>query len=78
MVESSSPPLKPLVVPINSATTLLNQVMEISSSIPSTKQDKEEGGDIVAKTVERPSHPPMEQRIIDYKAQEHPLMKWQQ
>jgi len=34
--------------------------MEKSSSIPSTKQAKEEGEDIDAKNVERPSHPPME------------------
>jgi hypothetical protein len=35
---------------------------EISSSIPTTKQAKEEGGDIVAKNVGRPSLSPLEQR----------------
>jgi hypothetical protein len=49
---------------------------KISSSIPSIKQDKEEGGDIVAKNVGRPSHPLLERHITDYKAQEHPSMKW--
>jgi hypothetical protein len=52
--------------------------MERLFSIPSTKQAREEGGDIVAKTVERPSHLSMEQSIIDYKAQEHPSTMSQQ
>jgi hypothetical protein len=51
---------------------------EISFAIPSTKQAKEEGGDIAVKNVERRSLPHMEQRITDYKAQEYPSMKWQQ
>jgi hypothetical protein len=52
--------------------------MEISSSIPSIKQAKEEGGDIVAKTVERHSHPPMERHIIDYRNQKPPSTTSQQ
>ena len=67
-----------MVAPIHIATTLANPVMEISFAIPSTKHVREEEGDIVAKTVGRPSHQPLEQRITDYKAQEHPSMKWQQ
>ena len=47
--------------------------MEISSSIPSTKHVREEGGDIAVKSVERHSHPLMGQHITDYKAQEHLL-----
>ena len=67
-----------MVVPINSATTLLNQVMERSFAIPSTKHVREEGGDIAVKNAERHSHPHMEQHITDYKVQEYPSMKWQQ
>ena len=51
--------------------------MKISLVIPSTKQAREKDEGIVAKNVERLSHPPMEQHIIDYKTQEDPLMKSQ-
>ena len=51
---------------------------EISSSIPSTKPAKEEGGDIVAKNVERHSHPHMERHIIDYSNQKPPSTMSQQ
>ena len=52
--------------------------MEISPFISFTKHVKEEYEDIVAKSVVRLSHPPMEQHITDYKTQERPLIKSQQ
>ena len=53
-------------------------LMEISSSIRSTKHVREEDEDIAAKSVKRHSHPLMEQHITSYKVQEHPLMESQQ
>jgi len=51
---------------------------KISFSIPSIKPAKEEGGDIVAKNVGRPSHPLLERHIIDYRNQKPPSTTSQQ